>query len=171
MSYFRWITRWFSDTNPVNETTGDISLEAKAERPSSLYRRIGGLILVVIGYLLSPLCWWNDIVFNLPLAVGFGYLSSRIYPDAFVVLTVVGYWLSNVVGFVMMQQGAVAALQHEAQPQNPRKAFINGMLTSTAYTLLIVGLLQLHLVEMPDMFSSEMWSQLDSMLPSWWSGT
>lgn len=26
------------------------------------------LLLLGIGWLLSPLCWWNDLVINLPLA-------------------------------------------------------------------------------------------------------
>lgn len=168
MNYFHWINQWFNSSSPNIEAISTTP-EDDLKRPTSIPRRIGGVILVVIGYLLSPLCWWNDIVFNLPLALGFGYVASRVYPDAFVPLTVVGYWLSNVVGFMMMQQGAVTALQKEAQPQNPRKAFINGMLTSTAYTLAILGLLQLHILDTPDIFSGDFWNQLDTMLPSWWS--
>ena len=30
------------------------------------------LLLLAVGWLLSPLCWWNDLVINLPLAYGVG---------------------------------------------------------------------------------------------------
>jgi hypothetical protein len=125
------MNRWLTFLGFVDGATLDAPAEEEPSltRSVSIYKRIAGVILIVIGYLLSPLCWWNDIVFNLPLALAFGYVTSRFYPDAFVPLTVVGYWLSNVVGFIMMQQGAVAALKTNAEAPNPRKAFINGMLT------------------------------------------
>lgn len=35
----------------------------------------GGLITAV-GYVLSPLSFWNDMLVNIPLAYGFAYLFS-----------------------------------------------------------------------------------------------
>jgi hypothetical protein len=33
----------------------------------------------IIGFLLSPLCWWNDLIFNLPISYGFGKIISYFY--------------------------------------------------------------------------------------------
>lgn len=143
----------------------DLSPEKKRVGPFT-FKRLRASVLVVVGYLLSPLCWWNDLVINLPLALAFGYLLSLLYPAGLVPFTIAGYWLSNVVGMILMQQGAVDILRPDAE-QNPRKALLSGILTSTLYTALIVGLLQLKVLEMPDIFSPELWTQVSNYLPSW----
>jgi hypothetical protein len=138
------------------------------KKPDLSLKRLWSGLLVIVGYLLSPLCWWNDLVINLPIALAFGYLLSLVYPPGLMPFTIVGYWLSNVVGMVMMQQGAVGVLRPEAE-QNPRQVFLNGLLTSTLYTALIVGLLQLKVLDMPDIFGPELWAQVSDYLPSWLS--
>ncbi len=149
---------------PVSPTTTD-PVTTQSRVSASLFKRLWGGTLIVIGYLLSPLCWWNDIVFNLPLALGFGYLCSRPYPAALVPLTLVGYWLSNVVGFMLMHQGTVTALLGNDRAENPRQAIRNGLLASTVYTLAIGVLLQLHLVDTPDFFQGDILHNLEAMLP------
>lgn len=155
----------FQFINPILSTPASgVTSEAT---PASIpwIKKLWGGVLVIVGYLLSPLCWWNDVVFNLPLALGFGYLFSRAYPDALIPLTVVGYWLSNVLGFMLMQQGALTALQ-ENQPSTG-SSLRNGLLTSTAYTLVIVALLQLHIITTPDIFRGDIGTTLAAMLPEW----
>lgn len=129
-------------------------------------RRLWGGSLVVVGYLLSPLCWWNDLVINLPLALGFGYLVSRPFPGTLVPMTGLGYWLTNVVGFVLMQQGAVTALQKEGQSSSGH-SLRNGLITSTVYTLAIVVLLQLHILDVPDFLTGDLLTNLEAVLPDW----
>jgi len=129
-------------------------------------RRLWGGTLIVVGYLLSPLCWWNDIVINLPLALGFGYLFSRPFPGALVPMTGLGYWLTNVVGFVLMQQGAVTAVQKVDQGSN-RQSLRNGLITSTVYTLAIVVLLQFHILDLPDFLKGNLVANLHTLLPDW----
>jgi len=72
-----------------------------------VFKKLRGSFLLGIGYMLSPLSWWNDLFFNLPIALLFGYLVSWMNPDWFLPFTIVGYWLSNVLGIVMMQMGAM----------------------------------------------------------------
>ncbi len=125
---------------------------------------------MVIGYLLSPLCWWNDLIINLPLALGFGYLFSRSCPNALVPMTGVGYWLTNVVGFVLMQQGAVTALRkgsQEGDQSSKTQSLRNGLITSTIYTVAIVALVQFHILEIPDFLNSDLPATLDAVLPDW----
>jgi len=91
----------------------------------------GGLVLGV-GYMLSPLSWWNDLFFNLPIAYLFGYLVSWINVDLFLPFTIIGYWISNVLGIVMMQMGATDIF-FEEKPKNPRKDLLIGLGSSTIY--------------------------------------
>jgi hypothetical protein len=161
-----------SDTNqqiialPPSEP-GNPAEVAPPPKPARLiWRRLWGGTLVVVGYLLSPLCWWNDLVINLPLALGFGYLVSRPFPGALVPLTGVGYWLSNVIGFVLMQQGAVTALQKDGA-SSTGQSLRNGLITSTVYTLAIVVLIQFHILDLPDFLRGDLLANLNELLPDW----
>lgn len=109
-------------------------------------KRLRGGLLFIIGYLLSPLCWWNDLIFNLPIAYGFGYLCSLISQSWMLPGLIVGYWLSNVVGFVLMQFGATDTIQAQ-KPHNVRKELLTGILSSTVYTLIVVVLVQFHVLD------------------------
>lgn len=148
----------------------DADLDRISSPSLGLLRRLWGGFLVVVGYLLSPLCWWNDLVINLPLALAFGYVFSRPYPDLLVPLTGVGYWLSNVVGFVLIQQGTTTAIKGAAATSG--RSLRNGLITSTVYTVAIVALLQFHILEPPDFLSldtspEDLLAHLTPLLPDW----
>ena len=99
----------------------------------------GGL-LALIGYILSPLSWWNDAFVNLPLAYAFGFLCALFGREFFLPATIFGYWLSNIAGFILMHHGLRDALQ-ERRPYN-RKELVRYLLISLAYTLLVVCLIR-----------------------------
>lgn len=105
--------------------------------------------LVSIGYMLSPLSWWNDLFFNLPIALVFGYGVSWVQPDWFLPGTIIGYWLSNVLGMVMMQFGAIDILRPEANRNRTRDTLM-GLGGATLYTVVVAGLIYFHLLDMPD---------------------
>lgn len=113
-----------------------------------ILKKLRGGFLLLIGYLLSPLCWWNDLVFNLPVAYGFGYLWSLLSPDLLVPCSIVGYWLSNIAGILLMQVGAVDVLQGQAK-RNLKKELLTGLITSTAYTVAILALMQFNILQTP----------------------
>ncbi len=46
-----------------------------------MFKKLRGSFLLGIGYMLSPLSWWNDLFFNLPIALLFGYLVSWVFDD------------------------------------------------------------------------------------------
>jgi hypothetical protein len=123
-------------------------LENMSSKPR-LFKKLKGGFLMGLGYLLSPLCWWNDLVFNLPLAYGFGYLCSLIAPSFLVPGAITGYWLSNVVGILLMQAGLLDMVQKDVQERNLRKELLTGVVSSTIYTVAIVLLLQLKILETP----------------------
>lgn len=115
-----------------------------------MLKKLRGGFFLVFGYLLSPLSWWNDLFFNLPIAYAFGYGCSLFASELLIPCTVIGYWLSNVAGFVLMQFG-VADMVTEQTERNWKKDMIKSLVTSTVFTVAIVALLQLHILETPDL--------------------
>lgn len=138
----------------VTSQNFDPTLEEKQEttthQPSSnIWKKLRGGFFVVFGYLLSPLCWWNDLLFNLPIAYFFGYVCSFLSENLLLPCTIIGYWLSNIIGILMMQFGAGDIFQKQPQERNLKKEIFNTLISSTAYTLLIVFLLQLKIIDIP----------------------
>jgi len=104
-------------------------------------RKITGGVLAVVGYMLSPLSWWNDAVVNFPLALAFAWLVSSFYKPAFEVCLIVGYWLTNILGLVLMHKGAQNMLSDQKKPA--RVAWLQYLAISLLYTGVIVLLLEL----------------------------
>jgi uncharacterized membrane protein len=102
-------------------------------------RKIGGGIIGFIGFMLSPLSWWNDAFINLPIALGFGWIVARVYEPAFGAAVVVGYWLTNVLGLVLLHKGVQKTLRDYDKPYT-RRELLKDLAVSLAYTLLIVVL-------------------------------
>ncbi|MBE9140034.1 hypothetical protein IQ254_23025 [Nodosilinea sp. LEGE 07088] len=112
------------------------------------FKRLRGGLWLGLGYLLSPLSWWNDLVFNLPIAYGFAYLVTLGHRAWFVPATILGYWLSNVVGMVMMQWGATDVLRADRQTNWQRDLLI-GLASSTVYTAIAAGLVYFNVLRLP----------------------
>lgn len=107
----------------------------------SLKRKLTGGTLAFIGFMLSPLSWWNDLIVNIPLALAFAWVVSFAWPAGFTASFVLGYWLTNVLGLVLMQKGAQQALTEKPTPYT-RRQLLGDLGISLAYTLLIVALVQ-----------------------------
>lgn len=94
-------------------------------------RRSWNALVAGLGWLLSPLSWWNDLFVNVPLAylfsAPFSVLDERLYVPAFVL----GYWLTNVLGFVLLHKGVVGMV-------STRKASLRrDLLVATMYTVAV----------------------------------
>ena len=113
------------------------------------WKKLRGGFLLILGYLLSPLCWWNDLIFNLPVAYGFGYICSLFIPKLLLPGSIIGYWLSNIVGILFMQIGIGDVLADQSKERSRKKELLTGLISSTAYTLVILGLIQLKILDTP----------------------
>lgn len=94
-------------------------------------RRFWAALVAGFGWLLSPLSWWNDLFVNVPLAylfsAPFSLLDERLYVPAFAL----GYWLTNVLGFVLLHKGLVGMVSR-------RKASLRrDLLVATMYTFAV----------------------------------
>ena len=116
----------------------------------SLRRKLSGGTLAFIGFMLSPLSWWNDLFVNVPLALAFAWIVSLFWPAVFGASFVLGYWLTNVLGLVLMQKGAQQIVSGAPKPYT-RRQLIADLGISLAYTLLIVALVEYGVLKpLPD---------------------
>lgn len=130
-------------------TPQQLQSAALGDWKQNTFKKLRGGFFLVLGYLLSPLCWWNDLLFNLPIAYGFGYICSLFYPKLLLPGSIIGYWLSNIIGILLMQFGAMDVLQNQPKERNLKKELLSGVVTSTIYTLVILALVQLKIIDAP----------------------
>jgi hypothetical protein len=112
----------------------------------TLKRKISGGALAFIGYMLSPLSWWNDMFVNVPLALIFAWIVSAFYKPAFGPALVLGYWLTNVLGFVLLHKGAQKMLAKEERKYSRRELLMD-LAISLLYTVLIVALVKFGVLQ------------------------
>ena len=117
----------------------------------ALKRKLAGGVLAVLGFMLSPLSWWNDAFVNFPLALAFAWLVSAVCAKTwrqpvFDVAVITGYWLTNVLGFVLMHKGAQKMATNENEKPAPG-GWRKDLLVSLAYTALIVLLIKLGVLK------------------------
>jgi uncharacterized MnhB-related membrane protein len=148
-------TKVIDELSLVGQVTPEQLQQAAQEgfNIGAILKKLRGGFLLVIGFLLSPLSFWNDLFFNLPIAYGFGYACSLLNPDLLLPCSIGGYWLSNIIGILMMQVGAVDVFQEQPKERNLKKELLTGLVSSTVYSLLIVALVQFNILQAPDLFS------------------
>src|SRR5215211_7261909 len=111
-------------------------------------RKMRGGVLGFIGFMLSPLSWWNDLFVNVPLALAFAWAVSSFYKPAFEVACVVGYWLTNVLGLVLMHKAAKRIVATDEPPKRySRSDLLRDLAISLLYTLLIVVLIKFGIIQ------------------------
>ena len=75
-----------------------------------LAKKIKGGILATIGFILSPLSWWNDLFVNIPIAYVFGFLFGLISKSLFLPFMIIGYWITNILGVILMHKLVIIIL-------------------------------------------------------------
>ncbi len=111
------------------------------ERPPGTGRgRVAGFgALATLGYILSPLSWWNDAFVNIPLAIVIAKLLSLAGVD-FAVAFYTAYAATNVAGMVMLHVG-VHGLARRAKLG--RRELAKSVAVAVAYSVAIYPLLRL----------------------------
>jgi len=122
------------------------SLPRSSGARMTLSRKIRGGALAFVGYMLSPLSWWNDLFVNVPLALIFAWVVSAFYKPAFGPALVIGYWLTNVLGFILMHKGAQTMFSAEERKYS-RKDLLKDLAISVLYTALIVALVKIGVLK------------------------
>ena len=106
------------------------------------------VLLVATGFILSPLSWWNDLVINVPLAyifsVPFSLLNEKLFLPAFIV----GYWLTNLIGFILLYWGGEGLVKKRYKKLNLRQSLYISML----YSFIIIVLVYLGWISSPAVY-------------------
>lgn len=113
---------------------------------SSLNNKIKGGSIAFVGYILSPLSWWNDLFVNIPLAYVFAACVAFFSKNLFFPALIFGYWGTNVLGLVMMHYGALKVSGKSAMT---KKDFAVHIAVSMVYTVIMVYLIQKGILKFP----------------------
>jgi len=129
-------------------TCGEITVKIIYYVKKDRWKFIKNGIIAFIGFILSPLSWWNDLFINVPLAYLFAWAVSKvvlIYTAVpriiFIILFIIGYFITNLVGFLMLHY-SVSSLRN-----NKKYKLTNQIWVSVAYTLIIILMGYLDLIE------------------------
>jgi hypothetical protein len=109
-------------------------------------RKVAGGVLAMVGFMLSPLSWWNDLFVNVPIAIALAWLASLVYKPAFATALLLGYWLTNVLGLILMQKGAQRILSDQSHRYS-RRDLLRDVGVSLLYTGLILLLVKLGILQ------------------------
>jgi len=55
-------------------------------------------VVFALGFILSPLSWWNDLVVNVPLAYILSYPFTILDQSFFLSAFILAYWFTNLLG-------------------------------------------------------------------------
>ena len=88
-----------------------------------------------IGWLLSPLTFWNDAFVNIPIAYLCAALLVRVIKADFLFLVLIFYWLSNVFGILMMYSSGKSIMQDKS---NRLQALVKLLITVVIYSVIII---------------------------------
>ncbi|MCU0653518.1 MAG: hypothetical protein MUD10_04630 [Candidatus Pacebacteria bacterium] len=111
-------------------------------------QKIKGGVLATVGYILSPLSWWNDILVNIPIAYAFGFLFGLISKSLFFPAMIIAYWGTNILGFILIHKGA-SEIFSKTEKKYAKKEFLKDLLISIIYTSAILALVKLGILKFP----------------------
>ena len=88
-----------------------------------------------IGWLLSPLTFWNDAFINIPISYMCASLAIRFIKADFLFLVLVFYWISNGIGILMMYSSGKSIMQDKS---NRLHALVTFLITVVIYSVIII---------------------------------
>jgi hypothetical protein len=120
-------------------------------------RKFQGGLLEFLGFMLSPLSWWNDWFVNIPIALTGGWVAAWFYQPAFLPAVIFTYWLTNIAGFVLMHKGAQKFVGNKDKPYT-RRNLVHDVCVSLVYTVIIITLVKLDVFGPFNVYSLEKFS-------------
>ena len=95
--------------------------------------------LLSTGFILSPLSWWNDMLVNVPLAYVFSWPFTVIDEHWFLPAFILGYWLSNVLGLLMLHWGGRRMIHRQQPAFSLKKSFMIAFVYSALVIVLVLA--------------------------------
>lgn len=101
-----------------------------------------------IGYMLSPLSWWNDLYVNIPLAYAIAWPISYLGKNSFLTAFVAAYWLTNLLGFMLMHCAANSSVDG-CEKGISRKRLLLDIGIALLYSMAMVALVKYGYLKPP----------------------
>lgn len=89
----------------------------------------------IIGYVLSPLSWWNDALVNIPISLALGDLLSKALGIPLDVAVAASYTATNIAGIAFLALGGSGLLGAS------RRKIALAVLASIVYSVVVLALL------------------------------
>jgi len=115
-----------------------------------LYRKIRGSIIATVGYLLSPLSWWNDLYVNIPIAYALAWVVSLPDKRIFGASLVFFYWLTNLAGLLLLHKGVRTVIKEGEEVKQLRKRIILDVILSILYSAILAVLILEGIIKHPE---------------------
>jgi len=100
-------------------------------------RSVKAAFLIFIGWILSPFTFWNDALVNIPIAYFCASVVALLSEKLFFVSFLAAYWLTNIVGVVMMGEGIRSLM---AEKKIGRHPVVVSLITTAVYTVAVTCL-------------------------------
>jgi hypothetical protein len=94
-------------------------------------RLLKGSFIALVGYILSPLSWWNDAFVNIPIALALAKLTAYFVNVDLYILFTIYYWLTNVAGLMMMYFGGEMIVTNGTQRERRSRGIARGLVFKT----------------------------------------
>ena len=88
-----------------------------------------------IGWMLSPLTFWNDCFVNIPISYLCAALAVRFIKADFLFLVLIFYWLSNGFGILMMYSSGKSIMRDKS---NRFQTLVKLFITIVIYSVIII---------------------------------
>jgi len=107
--------------------------------------------MATMGFLLSPLSWWNDLYVNIPIAYGLAWLAGFITDKKyFGVWMIFFYWLSNLAGLLLIHRGMTAVFKSRNNESEPfKRSIFRDIWVSIIYTGVLAILVYTGILKYP----------------------
>ena len=97
-----------------------------------------------IGWLLSPLTFWNDAFINIPFSYLCASLLIKFIKTDFLTLMLVMYWVSNGLGLYMMYASGRAIFKDRGEVA---RAFLTFIATVIVYSVILLALYRMGILK------------------------
>ena len=88
-----------------------------------------------LGWVLSPLTFWNDAFVNLPLSYLMANVIIKFIPFNFLITVLVSYWVTNILGVMMMVLSGVKIFK---AGKTAAQVFLELFLTVALYSFVLI---------------------------------
>lgn len=104
-------------------------------------------VVAMVGLVLSPVSWWNDIVVNFPLSYLMASPWALINRKFFLPAFIGSYWVTNILGLLLMHYGARGIIKDS--PKLTKKELFKTAMFCVLYSLVIGVLVQKGILKFP----------------------